>query len=189
MAAHGDVLEAIRRALPAGLVLLALSLAVIAARDALWRGPVIVPGPVAAWLLSQPVDRTRVLRPYFRLTAGLAVVGGVLCAVAGGVLLRLTGLSSLGPGLAACLPAGLCLPLLAVVLALQVERRTSLGARVRAWTPYAVLLLVVLVAQTAWAATGHRLPVLEQVEQGLARYWPAWRPCPSHSTELPGRSC
>ncbi|MFJ3950834.1 DUF6297 family protein [Streptomyces libani] len=156
VAAHGDVLEAIRRALPAGLVLLALSLAVIAARDALWRGPVIVPGPVAAWLLSQPVDRTRVLRPYFRLTAGLAVVGGVLCAVAGGVLLRLTGLSSLGPGVAACLPAGLCLPLLAVVLALQVERRTSLGARVRAWTPYAVLLLVVLVAQTAWAATGHR---------------------------------
>ncbi|WP_330318665.1 DUF6297 family protein [Streptomyces platensis] len=163
-AAQGDNLEAIRRALPAGLVLLALSLAVIAARDALWRGPVIVPGPDAAWLLSQPVDRTRVLRPYFRLTAGLAVAGGVLCAVAGSVLLRLTGLSSLAAGLAGCLPAGLCLPLLAVVLALQVERRTSLGVRVRAWTPYAVLLLVVLVAQTGWAAAGHRLPVLEQIE-------------------------
>ncbi|WP_266735226.1 DUF6297 family protein [Streptomyces platensis] len=163
-AAHGDALEAIRRTLPAGLVLLALSLVVLAARDALWRGPVIVPGPDAAWLLSQPVDRARVLRPYFRLTAGLAVVAGVLCAVAGGILLHLTGLSSLGTGLASCLPAGLCLPLLAVVLALQVERRTSLGTRVRAWTPYAVLLLVMLVAQAGWAAAGHRLPVLEQVE-------------------------
>ncbi|MFC9242274.1 hypothetical protein ACFTZK_38340 [Streptomyces decoyicus] len=163
-AAHGDTLETIRRALPAGLVLLALGLAVIAARDALWRGPVLVPGPDAAWLLSQPVDRTRVLRPCFRLSAGIAVVGGLLCAVAGGVLLHLTGVSSPGPGLAGCLPAGLCLPLLAVVLALQVERRTGLGVRVRAATPYAVLLLVVLVAQTGWAAAGHRLPVLEQIE-------------------------
>ncbi|MFE7539408.1 hypothetical protein [Streptomyces platensis] len=163
-AADGDALEAIRRTLPAGLVLLALSLVVLAARDALWRGPVIVPGPDAAWLLSQPVDRARVLRPYFRLTAGLAVIAGVLCAVAGGILLHLTGLSSLRTGLASCLPAGLCLPLLAVVLALQVERRTSLGTRVRAWTPYAVLLLVMLVAQAGWAAAGHRLPVLEQVE-------------------------
>lgn len=83
-AAHGDALEAIRRALPAGLVLLALGLALIAARDALWRGPVLVPGPDAAWLLGQPVDRARVLRPYFRLSAGLAVAGGLLCAVAGG---------------------------------------------------------------------------------------------------------
>ena len=65
----GDAVEAIRRALPAGLVLLALGLALVAARDALWRGPVLVPGPDVAWLLGQPVDRARVLRPDFRLSA------------------------------------------------------------------------------------------------------------------------
>jgi hypothetical protein len=162
-ALHGDTGAAIGRALPGGLVFLALGLALLAARDALWRGPVVVPGPDAAWLLDQPVDRGRVLRPWFRLTAGLALLAGVLAAVAGALLLRVTGLSPLGAALAGWLPAGSCLPLLAVALATQVESRPRLARRVRALTPYGVLLMA-LAGQTAWAWTGHRLPVVEQVE-------------------------
>ncbi|MFJ8673842.1 DUF6297 family protein [Streptomyces sp. NPDC093589] len=163
-ALHGDTAAAIGAALPAALVFLALGLALLAARDALWRGPVVVPGPDAAWLLGQPVDRARVLRPWFRLTAGLGVLAGVLAAVAGALLLRITGLSPLGGALAACLPAGVCLPLLAVASAMRVESRPALARRVRALTLYGVLLLVALAAQTAAAWGGRRLPVLEQIE-------------------------
>ncbi|MFE7606943.1 DUF6297 family protein [Streptomyces celluloflavus] len=163
-ALHGDTGAAIGRALPGALVFLALAAALLAARDALWRGPVVVPGPDAAWLLDQPVDRGRVLRPWFRLTAGLALLAGALAAVAGALLLRITGLSPLGAALAGCLPAGSCLPLLAVALATQVESRPRLARRVRALTPYGVLLLMALAGQTVWAWSGHRLPVVEQIE-------------------------
>ncbi|WP_369208122.1 hypothetical protein, partial [Streptomyces sp. PU-14G] len=152
LAAHDGTVEAIRRALPAVLVLMACGLAVLAARDALWRGPVLVPRPALSWPLAQPVRRDRVLRPAFRLTAVLMTVGGMLCAVGGAVLLRLTGSAALGPALALCMPAGVCLPLLAAALALQVERRVSWARRVRTLTPYAVLLLVALAGQAAWAA-------------------------------------
>ena len=103
------------------------------------------------------------LRPWFRLSAGLGVLAGVLAAVAGACCC-ITGVSPLGGALAGCLPAGLCLPLLAVASALQVESRPALAGRVRAPTPYAVLLLVALAAQTGAAWAGHRLPVLEQIE-------------------------
>ncbi|WP_327393257.1 hypothetical protein OG533_32825 [Streptomyces sp. NBC_01186] len=160
-AAQGDTAEALRRALPSALVLLALALALAAARDALWRGPVIVPRPDVAWLLGQPVDRARVLRPAFRLTASLALAAGVLCAAVGSALLWLAGLTPLGEALALCLPAGVCLPLLAAALALHVERHPSSARRVRALTPCAVLLLMALAAQAATAAAGRRLGVLE----------------------------
>ncbi|MBQ1119280.1 hypothetical protein [Streptomyces sp. B15] len=164
LAAQDDTAEAIRRALPAVLVLLACALAVLAARDALWRGPVLVPRHDVGWLLSQPVRRERVLRPAFRLTALLMTVGGVLCAVGGAVLLRLIGLAELGPASSLWLPAGVCLPLLAATLALHVERGALSARRVRKLTPYAVLLLTLLAGQAALAATGRRSALVETVE-------------------------
>ncbi|MGY1438987.1 DUF6297 family protein [Streptomyces reniochalinae] len=156
LAADDHTCEAIRRALPAVLILLACGLAVLAARDALWRGPVLVSRPDLSWPLAQPVRRERMLRPAFRLTASLMTLGGVLCAVGGAVLLRLTGSAPLGPALALSLPAGVCLPLLAAALALHVERRARWARRVRKLTPYAVLLLVALAGQAAWAASADR---------------------------------
>ncbi|WP_243274649.1 hypothetical protein SALCHL_005456 [Streptomyces albus subsp. chlorinus] len=164
LAAQEGTLEAIRRALPAALVLGACGLAVLAARDALWRGPVLVPRHDVSWLLAQPVRRERVLRPAFRLTVLLMTAAGVLCAAGGAVLLRLTGLGELGPALLLCLPAGVCLPVLAAALALQVERGVGLARRVRVLTPYAVLLVAALAAQAALAATGRRSAVAETVE-------------------------
>ena len=160
-AAQGDTAEALRRALPSSLVLAALALALAAARDALWRGPVVVPRPALAWLLDQPVDRARVLRPAFRLTAVLALAAGVLGAEGGAALLWLTGLAPLGEALALCLPAGTCLPLLAVALALQVERHPRLARRIRALTPYVVVLMAALTGAAAWGAAGKRLGVVE----------------------------
>ncbi|MEU7314754.1 hypothetical protein [Streptomyces sp. NPDC007083] len=164
LAAQDATAEAVRSALPAVLVLLACALAVLAVRDALWRGPVLVPRCDLDWLLTQPVRRSRVLLPAFRLSVALTAAGGALCAIGGAVVLRLTGLAGLGPALALCLPGGVCLPLLACALALRVERDDGAARRARALTPYAVLLLLLLVLQAVCAARGSRWALLETVE-------------------------
>ena len=60
---------------PAGLAALALLVLLLLVRDALWRGPVTVPGATVDWLLGTPVDRRRLLRPRFRLSAAGAIAG------------------------------------------------------------------------------------------------------------------
>jgi hypothetical protein len=154
----------LQRGLPALFTTFTVALALFAARDALWRGPVVVPGPTVGWLLAQPVRRAAVLRPWFRLSAGLALIPGVLAGTAGGIVLRVTGRAAIGPALLGMLPAALCLPLLAVALGMAVERRPRLIRAVQRYTAPAVLLLGALAAQSVLAATGHRLTVLEWIE-------------------------
>jgi hypothetical protein len=161
---YADAARDLRAAMPALFALLTVGVAVLAARDALWRGPVVVPGPTVGWLLAQPVRRARVLRPWFRLSAGLALIPGVLAGVAGASVLRVTGLAPFGTAVLAALPAALCLPLLAIALGMAVERRPAAARAVRRWTPPAVLLLAGLTAQTVLAANGHRSPAVEQAE-------------------------
>ncbi|SHK58853.1 DUF6297 family protein [Actinacidiphila paucisporea] len=161
---YADAARDLRAAMPPLFALLALGTAVLAARDALWRGPVVVPGPAVGWLLAQPVRRGKVLRPWFWLSAGLALVVGVPAGVAGAAILRVTGLAPLGTAVLAALPAAVCLPLLAVALGMAVERRPAAARAVRRWTAPAVLLLAALVAQSVLAVNGHRSPAVEQVE-------------------------
>ncbi|SEG63883.1 hypothetical protein SAMN05216223_107198 [Actinacidiphila yanglinensis] len=161
---YGGFGAGLTRGLPAVFPALTLLLCLVSARDALWRGPVVLPGPAVGWLLGQPVRRAAVLRPWFRLSAGLALIPGVLGGIAGAVLLRVTGQASIGSALPAVLPAALCLPLLAVALGMAVERRPDRAATVRRWTAPAVLLLAALGAQTGLAGTGHRVRPLEWVE-------------------------
>ncbi len=92
-------------ALPAGLAALALLVLLMLVRDALWRGPVTVPGATVDWLLGTPVDRRRLLRPRFRLSASGAIAAGAAVGIVpaaalvalglggrdGGDVLRLTG--------------------------------------------------------------------------------------------------
>ncbi|MFC5720106.1 hypothetical protein ACFP1Z_07980 [Streptomyces gamaensis] len=153
-----------QRVLPALFALLTCGLALAAARDALWRGPVVVPGPSVGWLLAQPVRRARVLRPWFWLSAGLAVASALLPALGGAVALRVVGLAPAPTALLALLPAAVCLPLQAVCLAMAVERRPALARAVRRWTPAVVVALMLLTAQFAAAASGRRLAPLETVE-------------------------
>jgi hypothetical protein len=161
---YADAARDLRAAMPALFALFTVAVAVLAARDALWRGPVVVPGPTVGWLLAQPVRRGTVLRPWFRLSAGLSLIPGLLVGVLGAAVLRVTGLAPIGTALAAVLPAALCLPLLAVALGMAVERRPALARAVRRCTAPAVLLLAALTAQTVSAVNGHRSAPLEQAE-------------------------
>ncbi|WP_435173890.1 hypothetical protein [Actinacidiphila sp. bgisy145] len=161
---YGGFGAGLTRGLPALFTGLGLLLFLVAARDALWRGPVVLPGPAVGWLLAQPVRRAAVLRPWFRLSAGLALLPGVFGGLAGAVALRVTGQAPLGSALLAVLPAALCLPLLATAVGMAVERRPERARDVRRWTAPAAALLAALAAQTALAGAGHRCRPLEWVE-------------------------
>ncbi|NJP81534.1 hypothetical protein HCK01_30265, partial [Streptomyces sp. AA8] len=100
---YGGLGERVQDTLPALFTLLTAALALLAARDALWRGPVVVPAPSVGWLLAQPVRRAAVLRPWFRLSAAVAVVPALLVAVAAAVVLRVIDLAPLVTALLALL--------------------------------------------------------------------------------------
>ncbi|MGK5728496.1 hypothetical protein [Streptomyces sp. URMC 124] len=161
---YGGLGERVQDTLPALFTLLTAALALLAARDALWRGPVVLPAPSVGWLLAHPVRRGAVLRPWFWLSAAVSVVPALLAAVAGAVVLRVMDLAPLGTALLALLPAAVCLPLLAVALGMAVEHRAGLARLVRRYSPLAVLVLMLLAGQVAGAAYGHRSAVVEQVE-------------------------
>ncbi|MFC0601510.1 hypothetical protein [Streptomyces palmae] len=161
---HGGLGQDIQHALPAAFTLLTLAAGLLAARDARWRGPVVVPGPTVGWLLAQPVRRAAVLRPWLWLSAGLSVLAALLPAAALVALLRATRLAGSGEAALAVLPAAVCLPLLAVALAMAVESRPGWAERVGRWTPLAVALLGLLAVQGWLAVTGRRSGVLERVE-------------------------
>lgn len=161
---YGDLSAAIQGTLPAAFTLVTAAVVLLAARDALWRGPVVVPGPSVGWLLAQPVRRAAILRPWLWLTSALAVASGLLVCVVLAVVLHVVEIAPIGTGLLSLLPAAGCLPLLAVALATAVERRPRLAARVRRWTPAAVVLLALLAVQTGFAAGGNRIRALERFE-------------------------
>ncbi|MFJ9618819.1 hypothetical protein [Streptomyces noursei] len=161
---YGGLGGHIQHTLPALFAVLTLALALIAARDALWRGPVLVDGPTVAWLLAQPVRRAAVLRPRYRMSAALSLGTGLLTAIAAAVVLQVIRLAPFGLALLAALPAALCLPPLALALGAAVECRPELVRHVRRLTPYVAVMLALLAGQVALAFAGHRLAVLEWAE-------------------------
>lgn len=85
-------------AAPAGLTALALLVVLMLLRDALWRGPVTLPPPAVGWLLDTPVDRGRLLRPRFRMSALLAVIAGAAVGIVPAAALVALGLGGHSQG-------------------------------------------------------------------------------------------
>lgn len=158
---HGPALLA---ALPSGIAAAALATLLLAARDGLWRGPVVPPRATADWLLPQPVQPRRVLRPWFWLSCALAVSPGIVAAAGGMVALGLTARTGLFAAFGWCVLGGVCLPLLATCAGLAVELSDRAAAVVRRLTPYLTVAVLLLAAQSALAAQGHRVPWLERAE-------------------------
>jgi hypothetical protein len=146
-------------AAPAGLTALALLVLLLLVRDALWRGPVTVPGATVDWLLGTPVDRRRLLRPRFRLSAAGAVLAGAAVGIVpaaalvalglggrtGGDVLRLTGTGVLSAALLFAAGTG---------LAGLIERHQASWPWVRRATPVVLAAAALLAGLAAWAAFG-----------------------------------
>ena len=146
-------------AAPYVLAALALLLLLVLVRDALWRGPVTLQQPAVDWLLDTPVDRGRLLRPRFRMSAAVATLAGAAvgivpaAALVGlglgghsvGHVLRLTGAAMLSTALLFILGTG---------LAGLIERYPVSRRWLRRATPAAAALVAVLGGLAAWATLG-----------------------------------
>jgi hypothetical protein len=146
-------------AAPAALSGLALLLLLILLRDALWRGPVTLPQATVDWLLDTPVDRGRLLRPRFRLSAVLAVLAGAAVGIVPAAALVALGLGGRGAGDvlrrtgAAMLSTALLFGL-ATGAAGVIERYPASWRWLRRATPAAAAVTAGLAGLAAWAALG-----------------------------------
>jgi len=151
-------------ALPSAVCALCLGLMLVVARDALWRGPVVAPRATVDWLLMQPVRPARVLRPWFWVSCAIALLPGVLAALAAAVALGLMCRVPVGTALGWALIGGVCVPLLATACAVAVECSGRVARWVRRATPVVALAVLLLAAQSVLAVMGHRSVPLERVE-------------------------
>jgi hypothetical protein len=158
---------AVLDAAPAALTALGLLLVIAVLRDALWRGPVTVPGPAADWLLDTPVSRARLLRPRFTLSAALTVLAGAAAGIVPGAALVTQGLTATRGGVLRVAGAGaLSVALLAALsagAAALVERYPASWRWLRRATPPAVVAAALLCGLAAWAALGHPPEVLSAI--------------------------
>jgi uncharacterized protein DUF6297 len=162
--AAGQVL----RAAPAGLAALALLLLLVLVRDALWRGPVTVPQATVDWLLDTPVDRGRLLRPRFRLSAAGTVLAGAAVGIVPAAALVAAGLGGHGSGDVLDL-TGAAVASVALLFALGtgtaglIERYPPAARWVRAATPAVLAGAALLAGLAAWAALGRPPAVLSAI--------------------------
>src|SRR5580700_2903448 len=155
-------------AAPYGLTALALLLLLVLVRDALWRGPVTLPQPAVDWLLDTPVDRGRLLRPRFRMSATVAVLAGAAVGIvpaaalvglglgghSSGSVLRLTGVAMLATALLFGVGTG---------AAGLIERSAAAARWLRRLTPFGCALAAVFAGLAVWAALGGPPSVLSAV--------------------------
>jgi hypothetical protein len=155
----------VQHAAPAGLAALALLVFLVLLRDALWRGPVTVPQVTVDWLLDTPVDRGRLLRPRFRVSATLAVVAGAAVGIMPAAALVALGLGGHSTGHVLRL-AGVAMASTALLFALAagaaglIERYPASWHWLRRATPAGLVLAAAFAGLAAWAALGHLPGVL-----------------------------
>jgi hypothetical protein len=155
-------------AAPAALAALALLVFLMLLRDALWRGPVTLPQVTVDWLLDTPVDRGRLLRPRFRVSAALAAVAGAAVGVVPAAALVSLGLGGGGTGHVLRLAAAAMAPV-ALLFALGagtaglIERYPASWRWLRRATPAALAVAAAFAGLAAWAALGRPPGVLTAI--------------------------
>jgi Family of unknown function (DUF6297) len=149
----------ILHAAPAGLAALALLVLLALLRDALWRGPVTLPGATVGWLLGTPVDRGRLLRPRFAASVAVATAAGAAVGIAPAAALIELGLGGHSVGhavrlAAAAIGSTALLFAFGTGLAGLIERYPAAERWLRRATPVALAGAVVPGGLAAWAAVG-----------------------------------
>jgi hypothetical protein len=155
-------------AAPAGLAALAILVILAVLRDALWRGPVVLPQVAVDWLVGTPVDRGRLLRPRFRQSAALAIVIGAAVGIVPAAALVAAGLGGVGSGhvlrlTGAAAASTALLFAVATGSAGLIERYQGSWRWLRAATPAALAVAAVFGGLAAWAALGQPPSVLVTV--------------------------
>ena len=158
----------ILHAAPAGLAALALLVLLLLLRDALWRGPITLPQVTVDWLLDTPVDRGRLLRPRFRVSAAATVAAGAAVGIVPAAALVALGLGGDSAGhvlrlIAVAMASAALLFALGTAAAALIERYPAGERWLRRATPVAGVVAAAFAGLAAWAAFGQPPGVLTAV--------------------------
>ena len=140
--------------MPYSLSALTLLVVVSLARQAMWRGPVVLVAADADWLLPLPLSRTTLLRPKFDASV---VSGAILAGLAGVVAsLVLHGYALGGEG--GLLPASAVAAVLICVTGLSVaavvERSQRVARLTLIWSPVLIGIAIVVFGLGVATAAG-----------------------------------
>jgi hypothetical protein len=125
-------------AMPASLSAVILVGLVALARQATWRGPVVVSSADADWMLPLPLSRAKMLRPRLRSSLITGVVLAVLAGSVGALVLHAYGLPAVGRlWLATVVAAGLIAAIGQAAGAL-IERSARWGRLTLRWSPWLI---------------------------------------------------
>ncbi|MFD0266120.1 hypothetical protein ACFVGY_05910 [Streptomyces sp. NPDC127106] len=141
--------------LPVLLPSVLLSVVLLMARAAVWRGPVLVDRPSAAWLLPTPALRGPVLLPRLAASAGSAAAVALVLGGAGGFLLYGPGTRAWPAVAAAGAWAGVAAAVLGTAAGVWIERHDRFVRRAGTVLFRMVWMLVAAVAAAAGAAAAH----------------------------------
>jgi hypothetical protein len=150
-------------AMPASLSALTLIVLVALARQATWRGPVVLSSPDADWMLPLPLSRATMLRP--RLRSSL-ITGGILAALAGSIgalVLHAYGLVGVGRLWAAAVLAAVLLGAIGQAVGALIERSERLVRLTLTWSPWLIAVAVVGFGLGIAQANGARFGPLDTI--------------------------
>jgi Family of unknown function (DUF6297) len=142
----------IEAAAPYALVALALLVLTTLARQALWRGPVVVSEAEAAWLLPLPVSRRHFMLPRYLASGVLSILVAVALGSVSAVVLHAYGLGSIRQLVSASLIYAAALALVGLGLAAVAERSQKVADVVRASRGAVILVAGGLAALAGRAA-------------------------------------
>jgi hypothetical protein len=132
----------LRAAMPASLSALVLLLLVALARQATWRGPVVVSSADGDWMLPLPISRATMLRPRLRSSLLTSVILAALAGSTGALVLHGYGFAGVGRLWLATVVAAVLIDVMGQGVGALVERSPGLAALTLRWSPWLIAVAV-----------------------------------------------
>jgi hypothetical protein len=153
----------LRAAMPASLSALTLLVLVAMARQATWRGPVVVSSADADWMLPLPISRATLLRPRLRSSLVTGAVVAALAGSTGALVLHGYGYAGIGRLWLATLAAAVLVAVTGQGVGALIERSPRSSALTLRWSPWLVAVAVAVFGLGLAQADGRHLGRLDAI--------------------------
>jgi hypothetical protein len=150
-------------AMPASLPALILIALVALARQATWRGPVVVSSADADWMLPLPLSRATMLRPRLRSSLITGVILAGLAGSVGALVLHAYGLAAVGRLWLATVVAAVLIAAIGQASGALIERSARWGRLTLRWSPWVIGTAVVVFGLGLAQADGRQFGPLDTI--------------------------
>jgi Family of unknown function (DUF6297) len=153
----------LRAAMPASMSALVLLALVALARQATWRGPVVVSSADADWMLPLPISRATMLRPRLRSSLVTGVILAALVGSIGALVLHAYGFPGIGRLWLATVVAAVLVAVTGQGVGVLVERSARLARLTLRLSPWLIGVAVAAFGLGIAQANGTNLGALDSV--------------------------